>query len=61
MTNKMTGSIKEEQHSIAKTINQSLGTLHSLVEKYNNVAKKDSKHSITRTPSDSQLPSAHKY
>jgi len=52
---------KIEEQSIAKTINRSLGTLHDLVEKYNNVAKKEIKHSVTRTPSDSELPSAHKY
>jgi hypothetical protein len=61
MTKVKLDSKMEEQQSIAKAINQSLGTLHDLVEKYNKAAKKDSKHNITKTPSYSQLPSEHKY
>jgi hypothetical protein len=61
MANEIQDSKREEKQSIAKTINQSLGTLYDLVEKYSSAAKEDGEHSITKTPSDSQHPSEHKY
>lgn len=51
----------EERPSLAKTLNQSLGTLHGLVEKYNNAAKDDSEDSFKKAPSGFQHPSSHKY
>lgn len=62
MSNKTTRLIAgEERPSLAKTLNQSLGTLHGLVEKYNNAAKEDSEDNSKRAQSGFQHPSSHKY